>query len=909
MVPDEIVLCVNGVDRADQAKPGEVLLTGLRRLGHTEVRAGCRTGDCGTCAVLLDGVEVPSCLVPLAECDGATVTTAAGEDPPIDAARAAIRRNRGFQCGFCTAGFVIALGAQDAAPLRPGGLRGHLCRCTGYRGLLQAAEELAGGTPETTAGVDLIDPAAECVIRGVEPFTLDIRLDDVGVLEFVQSPHSSAVVRSVDTGAALAQPGVRAVLTPFNTPSTRFSTARNTDREVNPDDQRVLDPIVRYVGQRVAVVIADDGVAARRAAELVEVDYEITPAVLTVAAALEPGAHLVHGDKIGIPIEDLRIDRVESNTAVAESVCHGDPARGHQEADVVVTGVWRTPRMQHVHLEPHSAAAWLEDDGSITIRSATQVPHLTRNELCRIFALPPGRLRVHTARVGGGFGAKQELIVEDVLLAALLATGRPVSVELTRAQQFTLAPTRHAAEVGVTIGATNDGRFTVMELDYLLDAGAHGNHSRPVLRHGLSSGFGPYRCPDRRMSGRAVYTNQVPGGAFRGYGLGQVVHAVERAVDELAARLGMDPVELRRRNLLRPGESPLGLAVGRPLEAANYGLPECLELAVVALDSTRDRDASRDLREEFPLLGGDAADWALGEGLAIGATATIPARGHRAEARITLRGSRFELRVGSVEFGSGVTALLQGLAAAELGVPADCIDVRLGDTDLVGQDSGTFGSASVLVAGRAVTRASSAMLAALADVTAAAVPEVMGEAWELPTSTVGNVQAFRVAVHRVTGVVVILDSVHALDAGTVLNSAQARGQVDGAVAQGIGAALSEMVVIEDGRVTNASLRAYRIPQAGRFPAVRVFFADTVDPHGPHGAKSMSEAVINPVAPALANAVRDAIGVCPRELPLTPARVWEQLWDPATKPTPAGPSRCSSWPEPKPQTPANRRRML
>lgn len=296
----------------------------------------------------------------------------------------------------------------------------------------------------------------------------------------------------------------------------------------------------------------------------------------------------------------------------------------------MVTGVWRTPRMQHVHLEPHSAAAWLEDDGSITIRSATQVPHLTRNELCRIFALPPGRLRVHTARVGGGFGAKQELIVEDVLLAALLATGRPVSVELTRAQQFTLAPTRHAAEVGVTIGATNDGRFTVMELDYLLDAGAHGNHSRPVLRHGLSSGFGPYRCPDRRMSGRAVYTNQVPGGAFRGYGLGQVVHAVERAVDELAARLGMDPVELRRRNLLRPGESPLGLAVGRPIEAANHGLPECLELAVVALDSTRDRDASRDLREEFPLLGGDAADWALGEGLAIGATATIPARGHRA---------------------------------------------------------------------------------------------------------------------------------------------------------------------------------------------------------------------------------------------------------------------------------------
>jgi CO/xanthine dehydrogenase Mo-binding subunit len=271
------------------------------------------------------------------------------------------------------------------------------------------------------------------------------------------------------------------------------------------------------------------------------------------------------------------------------------------------------------------------------------------------------------------------------------------------------------------------------------------------------------------------------------------------------------------------------------------------------------------------------ADWTLGEGVAISATATVPARGHRAEARITLRGGRFELHVGSVEIGSGVTALLRGIAADELGVAADLVDVSTGDTDLVGQDSGTFGSTSVMVAGRAVTRAGRLMLAVLAEKSSVAT-EVQGEAWELPASTVGNVQAFRVAVHRPTGVVVILDSVHAVDAGTVLNAAQARGQVEGAVTQGLGAALSEVVVVEDGRVMNPSLRAYRIPQAGRFPDTRVFFADTYDPHGPRGAKSMSEAVINPVAPALANAIRDAIGTCPRDLPLTPAKVWEQLND-------------------------------
>ena len=882
-------LSVNGIHRTDQAAPGEVLLTGLRRLGHTEVRAGCRTGDCGTCAVLLDGVEAPSCLVPLAECDGAAVTTAAGGDAGVPAAREAIERNRGFQCGFCTPGFAVALGAEDERTLRPGGLRGHLCRCTGYRGLMQAAAELAGGAPSGEVPGGLTDPAATRVVRGTEPFTLDTAIDDAGVLAFVQSPHSSAVVRSVDTAAALAQPGVRAVLTPFNTPSTRFSTARNTDREINPDDHRVLDNMVRYAGQRVAVVVADDGATARRAATLVEVDYAVVPAVLDVAAALEPGAPLVHGDKAGIPAADLRIDRLESNIAVEQCVTHGDPVRGHQQADTVVTGVWRTPRMQHVHLEPHSAAAWFDDDGSIVIRSATQVPHLTRNELCRIFGLPPERLRVHTARVGGGFGAKQELIVEDILLAALLATGRPAWVELTREQQFTLAPTRHAAEVTVTIGARADGMFTVMELDYLLDAGAHGNHSRPVLRHGLSSGFGPYRCPDRRMTGRAVYTNQVPGGAFRGYGLGQVVHAVERAVDELATKLRIDPVELRRINMLRPGDAPLGLAVGRPLEPANYGLPECLELAVAELATTRGRDRARNLCDESPLLGGAPADWALGEGVAIGATATLPARGHRAEARMRLHGTRFELWVGSVEMGSGVTALLQGLAADELGVAAGRVEVRVGDTGAVGQDSGTFGSTSVMVAGRAVARAAAAMRAALNE-DSSAEPDVVGQAWELPASTVGNVQAFRVAVHRVTGVVLILDSVHAVDAGTILNESQARGQVDGAVTQGIGAALSEMMVLDNGRVANASLRAYRIPQAGRFPATRVLFASTRDPHGPSGAKSMAEAAINPVAPALANAVRNAVGDCPRDLPLTPDRVWQQLSGPLASPFATGAER-------------------
>lgn len=908
-----VTLGVNGEPAELDADPGTTLLTALRRHGHHEVRAGCRTGDCGACTVLVGGEPALACLTPVFRCQGHEVTTVAGlaaADGPSPVQRA-FADHAGFQCGFCTAGMMLATSAQpDRTPcgLRRG-LKGNLCRCTGYRAIVDAAAAI-GDAPTTPAGPGVGEsmpaPATQRLLTGREPFTLDLALDGVGHIALLQSPHASAVVRSMDVSAALAVPGVRAVLTADDSPRTLYSSGRHTDREIDPDDQLLFDRVVRHEGQRIAAVVADTAEIAERAGALVVVDYELRAAVLTPATALAPGAPLVHGDKG----PDSRIDDVSRNVVAAAAHERGTVAEGLAEADVVVSGTWSTPRSQHVHLEPHSAVGWPAEDGSITLRSSTQVPHLTRDELCRVFGLPASGLRVLAARVGGGFGAKQELVVEDVVLAAVLATGRSAVLELTREQQFTMAPCRHPAEVSVTLGARADGTLTAIDLDVTLDAGAHGNHSRPVLRHGLADATAPYRCENVAVSGRAAYTNNVPSGAFRGYGLGQVVLAVECAMDELADALGMSPVAVRRVNAVAVGDVPGGLGSGHLLTAGNTGLEECLDLATAGLAETRDRDAARDLVAEHPQLGGTADDWAVGEGLATTMSGTTPGRGHRAQAVARLTGDGFELDVGTVEMGSGATTVQLQIASTVLGVPTDRVHLRQADTSLLELDSGTFGSTGVMVAGRATAVAVSALrtrvigaAAVLLDVppsgcrlsddglavvdpdsarhvTLDAVrrgsPEpLVGHAdeWMLPSSMVANVQAFRVAVHRPTGCLVVLDSVHAADAGTVINPAQLRGQIEGAVVQALGAAMSEELVTDAaGVMLTRDLRGYRIPQLGDVPAPRVRMAGTSDPAGPFGAKSMAEAPYNPVAPALVNAVRAALGRAPRRVPLTPARL-------------------------------------
>ncbi|CAN5172739.1 molybdopterin-dependent oxidoreductase [soil metagenome] len=885
---------VNGSPVEATPAAGQVLRTVLRDLDEFDVKKGCDSGDCGACTVLLDGDPIHSCLYPAHRLEGSEITTVAGLGTPehphplqqsfVDAA--------GFQCGFCTAGMIVTASTFDESDLDdlPRLLKGNICRCTGYRSIRDAICGTSNTqTPASgeAVGQSVRAPAGMRIATGEEQFTLDFRTTGLLHLAVLKSPHAHARILSIDTSRALAADGVHAVLTHRDSPTTLFSTGRHEMRTDDPDDTLVLDPVLRFIGQRVAAVVADTVGIAQRALALIEVEYEVLAGVFDPELARQPGAPLLHAEKGA----EQRVSAPERNVLAQMHGEMGDVDAAIAAADAVATGTWRTQRVNHAALETHATRGWLDSDGRLVLRTSSQVPYLVRDELCHIFDLSPDRLRVFTARVGGGFGGKQELFTEDLVTLAVLHTGRPVQYEFSREDEFTLASPRHPMRVSVTLAATSDGTLTAMAIDELMDTGAYGNHGIGVMYHSVHESISVYRCANKRVDAESVYTNNLPSGAFRGYGLGQVIFAIESAMDELARTLGMDPFELRRRNVVVPGDD---MVVVEPhaetdLIYGSYGLDQCLDLVQGALAGPPPPSSP---------------EWRVGTGMALAMIASLPPRGHYADATVTLQPSGdIEIGVGTVEFGNGTTTVHAQLVASALGTTVDRVRIRQSDTDVVTYDTGAFGSAGVVVAGKALLAAASAleqlMLERAYSMTSLSAGVVehggvrFGErvvtASELlaegpltasgrhdgtPRSVAFNVHGFRVAVNPTTGEVRILQSVQAADAGTVLNPEQLRGQIEGATAQAIGTALYEEMRLDGaGRVTTTAFRNYHVPRFADIPLTEVFFAETFDALGPLGAKSMSEAPYNPVAPALANAIRDALGVRPHELPMSRERLW------------------------------------
>jgi len=881
---------VNGEPIDAHPQPGQVLRTLLREHGHFEVKKGCDAGDCGACSVLLDGRPIHSCIYPAHRLDGAEVTTVSGLGSPEapHPLQEAFVHAAGFQCGFCTAGMIVTASTFDEHDRHdlPRMLKGNLCRCTGYRAIADAihgVDNTVQPPPGEAAGRSVTAPAGMRVATGREEYTLDLATTALLHIAVLPSPHAHARILSIDTSRAEAADGVRAVLTHRDSPATLFSTGRHEHRTDDPDDTLVFDTVLRFRGQRVAAVIADTVAQAERALALIEVEYALLAAVFDPDLARSPGAPLVHGDK-GVA---NRISDAGRNVLAQLHGETGDVDAAIAAADAVVTGVWQTQRVNHAALETHATRGWLDADGRVVLRTSSQVPYLVRDELCHIFGVATDRVRVFTKRVGGGFGGKQELITEDLVMLAVLKTGRAVQYELRRRDEFTVASPRHPMRVGVTLAATADGTLTAIAIDELMDTGAYGNHGIGVMFHSVHESIGVYRCANRRVDAESVYTNNLPSGAFRGYGLGQVIYAVESAMDELARKLDMSPFELRRRNVVVPGDTMVVVDPDEKtdLDMYSYGLDQCLDLVEAAL--------ANPLKEERP-------GWKYGSGMAIAMIASIPPRGHFADTAITLLESGdYELRVGTAEFGNGTTTVHGQLVATELNTTVDRMQIRQSDTDVARYDTGAFGSAGVVVAGKALLAAAvklrEGMLARAYELTGERGEVVSGgvrvasrlvAASELgalsadgshdgtPRSVAFNVHGFRVAVDPASGEVRILQSVQAADAGVVLNPEQLRGQIEGGTAQAIGTALYEEVLLDGtGTVTTTAFRNYHVPQFADIPITEVLFADTVDETGPLGAKSMSEAPYNPVAPALANAIRDALGLRPYELPMSRDRLW------------------------------------
>ncbi|WP_295853096.1 molybdopterin cofactor-binding domain-containing protein [Tardiphaga sp.] len=897
---------INGEEFSDQPRPGQCLRTFLRELGHFGVKKGCDAGDCGACTIWLDGEPVHSCIIPAFRAEGHAITTIEGLAPPgqLHPMQQAFLDAQAFQCGFCTSGMIMTCAALNQAQRQDLGasLKGNLCRCTGYRTIQDAID---GNTNVETAaagtafGRSLPAPAGPQVVTGAARYTFDVPTQDALHIKMLRSPHAHASIVWIDTSAALAVPGVHAVLTHEDAPPTLFSTARHEIDAMDPVDTRVLDQVMRFIGQKVAAVVADSEAAAEEGCRRIKIVYDLLPAVFDAADAIAAGAPLIHPDKT----PTHRVHNAARNIVAESHGEYGDVAAALASAAVTFEATFTTQRVQHGHLETHGGIAWVDPSGTLNVRSSTQTPFLTRRALADLFQLQPDKVRVFCERVGGGFGGKQEMFVEDILALAALKTGRPVKLELTREEQFMATSTRHPMRVRVTAGADAKGKLTALQIGVLSNTGAYGNHAGPVLFHACSECIGMYVCDNKRVDAVAAYTNTVPAGAFRGYGLPQTLFAVEAAIDDLAAQLGISPYDFRRRNMVRPGD-PMLSPVGDPhpdVLYGSYGLDQCLDLVEHAM---REPAAKHDLSD----------DWLIGEGIAQTMIDTVPPGGHIADARIALRGDGgFELVVGTAEFGNGTSTVHRQIAATALATTVDQIQLLQSDTAHGGHDTGAYGSAGTFVAGLATKVAADnlarelRMLAAttwyadpedcviednavvcgarrlgFAELAGAArsaghVLDATGTSGGTPRSVAFNVQGFRIAVNKATGEIRILKSVQAADAGAVANPMQLRGQIEGGVAQSLGATLyEEMVINGDGHVTNPKFRDYHLPSFADLPRTEVYFADTYDTLGPMGAKSMSESPYNPVAAAMGNALFDATGVRFTQVPFKPDRIFPAL---------------------------------
>ena len=572
---------------------------------------------------------------------------------------------QGFQCGFCTAGMILTCASLNQAQRQDLGaaLKGNICRCTGYRSIEDAlngktnVEDAAAGT---AFGRSLPAPAGPHVVRGAARYTFDTASRRAAAHQ-AAALAASARQDHLDRQGRGARRSRRAVvLTYEDAPDRLFSTARHEKDWMDPDDTRVLDNVVRFIGQKVAAVVADTEAAAEEGCRRLKVDYDILPAVFDPAQAIAPGAPVIHGDKTPSIASPTR-NATSSPKPMANSATSQPRWR---KPRATYEGTFTTQRVQHAALETHGGLAWVDADGILNVRSSTQVPFLTRRTLADLFNLPADKVRVFCERVGGGFGGKQEMFVEDILALAALKTGRPVKFELTREEQFIATSTRHPMRVTVKAGADKDGRLTALQLDVLSNTGAYGNHAGPVLRHSVGECLGVYNCPNKKVDGVAAYTNTVPAGAFPR--LWPAADADRRRSRD--RRTGKTARHRARSRCAAATSSSQAIPCCRrrspnitTCSMASYGLDQCLDLVERAMAAEAPKPAL-------------SADWLIGDGIALTMIDTVPPAGHFADCSISLRDDGgFELTVGTAEFGNGTTTVHRQIAATALATTVDRI--------------------------------------------------------------------------------------------------------------------------------------------------------------------------------------------------------------------------------------------
>ncbi len=853
-----IRLTVDGIAREAEVRPTASLLELLReRLGVVAAKNACRQGECGSCSVLLDGELVDACLVPAVQAEGCEVRTVATAGNGAAAAlREAFVAAGGVQCGFCTPGMLVT--AADLLERNPSptddeireALTGNLCRCTGYAKIVEAVRLAASGGAETHgtgvgASARRIDGPAKAT--GTFLYGSDLHAEGMLFGATVRSPHASARIRSIDASAARRCDGVACVLTAADVPGKQTYGLEFADQPVFAHD------VVRYAGEPVAVVAAATREQARRAAALVEVEYEPLPAVTDMQAALEPDAPQVH--EFGNVLRHVHI-------------VHGDPARAL--ADVWVEGYYATAMQDQAALGPEAGLAIPAADGGVDLHVTTQWLHVDRQQIAPCLGLPEEKVRVSLAGVGGAFGSREDVHVQIHACLLALRTGRPVKMVYDRDESFHGHVHRHPSRIWIRYGATRDGHLTVAEVRLLLDGGAYASSSPAVLANASTFAAGPYEVPNALIDGTVVYTNNPPCGAMRGFGAPQVCFAYESAMDDLAAKLGIDPLELRRRNAVGPGST---LPTGQVLKGS-APVREVLErCAAVPLPEPLGDDLPR-------------GRWKRGVGFALGFKNVAYSEGFddAAEAEVTLRpgehGPVAEVRTAAVDYGQGLDTVLAQIVRTELGVEE--VVVLPADTS-IGSAGSTSASRQTTMTGGAVLEACRAVREALAARGVLDGPiacrrefhhrpttgfDERGQG-ELHATFAFVAERAVVEVDEELGIARVVHVTAAQDVGRAINPQGCEGQTEGAIAQGVGQALMEQLQVGGGRILNASLTDYHVPTSLDVPPVTTVLVEDPEPGAPYGVKGIGELAAVAAAPAVVAALRNATGRPLNRIPVAP----------------------------------------
>lgn len=756
------------------------------------------------------------------------------------------------------------------------------------------------------------------LVQGKPAYADDIELRGMLTAKVLWSPHPHALIKRIDVSKARALEGVHAVLTYQDLPRVVYTTAGQSHPEPGPHDNFSLDYKVRYVGDRVAMVAAETEAIALQALDLIEVEYELLPAVFDSRESMKSGAPILHDEPESWHIEDRN-----RNLAARIEWAVGNVEEGFTQADRIFERTYYSPKVQQTPIEPHVVVTWWDEDDRLIIRTSTQVPFHVRRILAPVLGLEEKRIRVIKPRIGGGFGVKQEVLIEDVAAHLTVVTGRPVRFEYTREEEFFTSRSRHPMYLTMKTGVTNDGRMVANAMYALSDTGAYGSHAMTVAGNTGHKAMALYNAPNIKFHTDIVYTNTPPSGAYRGYGVPQGFWAVEQHMEWICREMGFDPIKFRLDNAVKTGDlHPVSKAWNEGRDAQpeyirTCGLEDCVREGLRAIQWA-ERYGNPDWHQ---VEGKPHLRRGIGIACVMQGTAIPRLDMGAASLKINDDGS-FNLLVGATDLGTGSDTVLTQIAAEVLGCETTDFITYSSDTDFTPFDKGAYASSTTYISGRATQIAAQEVAGQMKKV-AAKIFNAEGNGQVQPEDIVLRERAAwspdgrhishrEIALHSLhqedqhqimgigsyvspespppfgaqfatvtvdieTGQVTVDELIMAVDSGVIINPVTASGQIEGGMIQALGYAVCEEMAFDaNGSLLNRQFDDYKIFRADETPELGVIFIETYEESGPFGAKAVAEIPMDGVGPAVANAVYDAVGVWIPDGPILPEKVWQAL---------------------------------